>query len=103
MGPLENGTYRCGCSNDELEENSERMKELLDWVVNNGPDLEELEEVHNYESSSVTGYMEGESPQAESSSAHTRNEEEQSAQSYSYPTRSTSTESPQVSPIRREI
>jgi hypothetical protein len=29
-----------GVSNDEPEENPERIKELLDWVVNNGPDLE---------------------------------------------------------------
>jgi hypothetical protein len=88
-----------GVPNDELEDNSERIMELLDWAVNNGPDLEGLEEPRGYESVSVTGYMKGEPGQAGSFSGHSINEAEQPAQTYSYPTASNKPESPQVSLI----
>lgn len=44
-----------GVSREELEQNSERIREVLDWAVNNGPDLDDLQEVQIGDSLSCHG------------------------------------------------
>lgn len=56
-----------GVSKEELDQNSERIREVLDWVVNNGEDLDALLEVQVDDSISCHSSSQGELPTASSS------------------------------------
>lgn len=89
-----------GVPKDDLEDDSERIMELLDWAVNNGPDLEGLDEMQVHDSVSNAGYRQEVPAQTDINSQSMVNRKALPAKTYSYPTPpTTSAQSPSLSSI----